>query len=138
MIMQVIVSFVRMIISVKRPSHALEDNSRYRISSMLISPVPPQTNNLHHWRALFNLTVLSAYFYAFMEWLFFATKPSSLSLLSSFDSLKVLFITAGTVALVVIVFLLFLCLPALFISNSNWQSRVLTVGTIVPTLLLSI
>lgn len=46
--------------------------------------------------------------------------------------------TAGTVALVFIVFLLFLSLPALLINNSNWQSRLLNVGYIVPALLLSI
>jgi arylsulfatase A-like enzyme len=105
---------------------------------MLNVPAPRKTNNLRSWHALLNLTVLSAYFYASMEWLFFVTKPSSLSLLSSFDLVKVLFVTAGTVALVSIVFLVLLSLPALFISNSNWQSRLLNVGYIVPALLLSI
>ncbi len=105
---------------------------------MLNAPIPQKTNDLRHWRAVFNLTVLDAYFYASMEWLFFATKPSSLSLLSSFDLVKVLFITAGTVALVFIVFLLFLSLPTLLINNSSWQSRLLNVVYIVPALLLSI
>jgi arylsulfatase A-like enzyme len=105
---------------------------------MLNSPVPSQTNNLRNWRALFNLTVLSAYFYASMEWLFFATKPSSLSLLSSFDSVKVLFVTAGTVALVSIALFILLSLPALLISNPIWRPRLLTVGYTVPALILSI
>jgi arylsulfatase A-like enzyme len=97
-----------------------------------------KTKNLRNWRAFFNLTVLSAYLYASMEWLFFATKPSSLSLLSLFDKVNVLFSTAGTVALASIVFLIILSLPALLIENSDWQSRLLTLGTIVPALLISI
>lgn len=96
------------------------------------------TTNLRNWRSLFNLTVLSAYFYAFMEWLFFATKPSSLSLLSLFDKMNVLFITAGTVSLIFIAFLMFFWLPASLIGNSIWQSRLLNIGYLVPALLLSI
>ncbi len=90
------------------------------------APVPRKKNNVRKWRLLLNLTVLSAYSYASMEWLFFVTKPSSLSILSSFDSGKVLFITAGTIALISIAFLILLSLPALLISNSIWRSRLLT------------
>ena len=105
---------------------------------MLSAPAPRKTNNLQNWRSPFNLTVLSAYFYASMEWLFFATKPSSLSLLSSFDKVKVLFETAGTVALVFVVLLIIVSLPALLVSNSNGRSRLLNAGYVVPALLLSI
>jgi arylsulfatase A-like enzyme len=105
---------------------------------MLTVLIPQKTDNLHNWRALFNLTVLSAYFYAFMEWLFFATKPSSLSLLSTFDSVKVLFVTAGIVALVSIILLSFVFLPSFFRGIANWRPRLLNIGYMVPALLLSI
>ncbi len=104
----------------------------------MLNACPRKTNNFHKWRALFNLTVLSACFYTSMEWLFFVTKPSSLSLLSLFDSVKVLFITAGTVTLISVGLLIFLSLPVLFISNPNWRPRLLSIGDIVPALLLSI
>lgn len=104
----------------------------------MLNTSPRKTHNLRNWRGLFVLTVLSAYFYAAMEWVFFATKPSSLSVLSAFDSVKVLFVTGGTVALVAIAFFAILSLPALLISNSNWRSRLLAIGTIVPALILSI
>jgi hypothetical protein len=52
---------------------------------------------------LIRITVLSAYFYTFMEWLFFVTKPSSLSILTFFDKLEVLFITGGVIALLLVV-----------------------------------
>lgn len=104
----------------------------------MLNASPRKTNNLRKWRALFNLTVLSAYFYAAMEWVFFATKPSSLSVLSSLDSVKVLFVTAGTIALASLGFVIVLSLPALSISNPTWRSRLLTIGYIVPALVLSI
>src|SRR5215213_1237057 len=116
----------------------LKDFRRCKISGMPNPSTSQKVNNLRNWRAQLNLTVLSAYFYASMEWLFFATKPSSLSLLSSFDSLKVLFVTAGIVALISIVFLMFISLPALLTNNSTGRSRLLTVGYIIPALLLSI
>ena len=115
----------------------LRNDRRCKIAGMLTAFLK-KTNNLRKWRTLFNLTVLSTCFYAFMEWLFFVTKPSSLSLLSLFDSVKVLFVTAGTVTLISIAFLVCLSLPALVISRPNWRPRLLTIGTIVPALLLSI
>ncbi len=97
-----------------------------------------KNKSICNWRGLFVLTVMSAYFYAFMEWLFFATKPSSLSILSTFESLKVLFVTAGTIALISIALLFIFLLPASITSNSNWQSRLLAIGTMIPALILSI
>jgi len=76
----------------------------------------PQQNN--NWRFLFNLTVLSAYFYAFMEWLFFVTKPSSLSLLSGFEDFRVLIVTGGTFAFIPIIALVILLIPT---QRSKWE-----------------
>ncbi len=44
------------------------------------------------WMTLIILTVLTAYFYVLMEWLFFTTKPSFMSTLSLLDNLKVLWV----------------------------------------------
>lgn len=52
---------------------------------------------------LFAFTILSAYFHAFMEWLFFSTTPSTLSTLTWFESLKVVFITGGVIAFLLII-----------------------------------
>ena len=64
-----------------------------------------------NWRTAFHLTVLAAYFHAFMEWLFFVTKSSSLSILTNFEKIKVLFITGGVISVLFLtgftVFLLF-------------------------------
>jgi len=68
----------------------------------------------HNWRAAFRITVLAAYFHAFMEWLFFVTKPSSLSILSIYEKIEVLFITGSTVSVLLLVgFAIFLLISHL-------------------------
>ena len=90
------------------------------------------------WLALFNLTLFSAYFYAFMEWLFFATKPSSLSILTPSDSGLVLAVTGGIFALLLSGGLIVLSLPAWLASSPTWKARLLTLGYFVPALMLSV
>ena len=95
-------------------------------------------NNLRIGRTLFELTLFSAYFYAFMEWLFFVTKPSSLSILNPLDAVLVLIVTGGAVALPMVVGLFLLSLPAWFARNTKWHSHLLGLGNLVPALILSI
>ena len=90
------------------------------------------------WLALFNLTLFSAYFYAFMEWLFFATKPSSLSILTPSDAGLVLAVTGGIFALLLSGGLIVLSLPAWLASSPTWKARLLTLGYFVPALMLSV
>jgi arylsulfatase A-like enzyme len=46
------------------------------------------------WKKLFALTILVAYFYIFMEWIFFVTKPSFMSMMSSPEKVEI-FIFSG-------------------------------------------
>jgi len=78
---------------------------------------PLQTN----WRKLFNLTVLTAYFYTFLEWLFFVTKPSSLSILTLVGKLQVLFVTGGITALLLLTGLALFSIPIWLIKNPRWK-----------------
>ncbi len=77
----------------------------------------------------FNLTVLAAFFHAFMEWLFFVTQSSSLSTLSWFEKIKVLLVTGGVVSLLPLLLLLALIIPA-----REWK----TPGYIPAALVLSL
>src|SRR6185436_7449589 len=95
---------------------------------MASSSTHKKPNIRRRWRNLFTVTVLSAYFYAAMEWLFFVTKPSSLSSLSAFESLKVLLIAGGTVALILLAVFVILTLPGLVIRSAP----LLAIGYIVP------
>ena len=65
-----------------------------------------------NWLALLAITILSAYFHAFMEWVFFVTKPSSLSIISFYEKLKVLVISGGIYALVLLAGFAVLSIPA--------------------------
>jgi len=87
-----------------------------------------------NWHALIVITVLHAYFYGFMEWLFFVTKPSSLSILTLFEKIQVLFITNGLISIAALALLALLALPALFFNNQ----RLTLLACLIPALVLSI
>ena len=55
----------------------------------LLDPAP--------WGRTVGLTCLAVYFYVFMEWLFFVTKPSFMSSLPLFESLLILAVSSGPV-----------------------------------------
>lgn len=77
----------------------------------------------------FNLAVLAAYFHALMEWLFFVTQSSSLSILSLYEKFKVLFVTGGALSFVLIAFLLLLAIP-----TQKWKA----LGYVPAALMLSV
>jgi arylsulfatase A-like enzyme len=97
----------------------------------------PKRRNINI-RALISLTIFSAYFYAFMEWLFFVTKPSSLSVLTLLDKIKVFFITGGIISLSLLAALLILALPALLVRHPVWRPRLFYLAYLVPALMLGI
>ena len=97
----------------------------------------PKRQNINI-RALIFLTIFSAYFYAFMEWLFFVTKPSSLSTLTLFDKVKVFLTTSGIVALTLLVCLFIFALPALLVNHPIWHPRLFYLAYLVPALMLGI
>ncbi len=100
---------------------------------------PNSTNRTPNtWRALFNLTIFSAYFYALMEWLFFVTKPSSLSILTPLEAGLVLVVTGGIIGLPLLTILLLLFLPARLAKNSQWSAHLLPIAAIVPALALTV
>ncbi len=62
--------------------------------------MPAASSNQRAIRAALGLVILHAYFYVFMEWLFFVTKPSALSLLTWLEKLRTLFVAGGVFAAV--------------------------------------
>ncbi len=57
------------------------------------APEPKHAERRLSWRTLFTQTLLAAYAYAFMEWLFFATKPSFMDALSLGKKLELFLLT---------------------------------------------
>ena len=106
---------------------------------MSLTSTTMQNKKRSNWKALFHLTVRSAYFYAFMEWLFFATKPSSISVLAPFESAKVLATTGGVVALALLIGMFLLSIPAYIAArNPAWRIRLLALGHIPSAFMLSV
>jgi len=99
------------------------------------SPSKPQNIN---GRALLIYTLYSAYFYAFMEWLFFVTKPSSLSVLTLLDKIKVLLATCGIVAGILLICLCVFTIPALLTNHPVWRLRLWFLSALVPALILAV
>jgi len=98
----------------------------------------PSKSQHFNWHKLLITTLYTAYFYAFMEWLFFVTKPSSLSILTLFDKIKILFITSGIVASSLLVFLGLLALPALIVRHTVWHPRLQNLSLLAPASLLAV
>ncbi|HSO13468.1 MAG TPA: sulfatase-like hydrolase/transferase [Anaerolineales bacterium] len=88
--------------------------------------------------AIFHITVLSAYFHVFMEWLFFITKPSALSPLSLFEKSKVLIVSGGVAAFVLLAALAILSVPARLIKNPKWKMRFSVLRFVPSALMLSV
>lgn len=87
--------------------------------------------------ALFVSTILSAFFYAVMEWVFFVTKPSALSLLTWFEKIRVLFVTGGVIALASLALLGLLLIPAL-LTKDETQRRLAVLACLAPALVTSV
>ena len=98
-----------------------------------MTSTPNKKTNIN-WHTLIVLAILYAYFYGFMEWLFFVTKPSSLSTLTLIEKLEALLITSGVIATIALTLLALLALPALITKNS----RLIFLACIAPALILSI
>lgn len=92
---------------------------------------------MDQWKKLFSLTILVAYFYIFMEWLFFATKPSFLNGMSLYENLVILFVSGGMTALLFIVPILVLFAIRLAIKKENVSRVVFRLAVFSPALLLS-
>lgn len=89
------------------------------------------------WKRLFAISILLIYLYVFMEWLFFITMPSFMSLMS-FTSKLVVFLLSGFGAALfcIIIVIIFILLDSLaLVAHLSRFSRYL--GLIIPTFILS-
>lgn len=89
------------------------------------------------WRCLAAAAALSAYFYIFMEWLFFLTKPSFMSVLGTWSALLVLFLTPLPVAITSGALVGGFWAASLPIRSSLYREVWLGIARIIPVLVLS-
>jgi len=89
------------------------------------------------WRQLFSVMILAAFFYIFMEWLFFATKSSFMSILGFFAKVEIFLLSGLSVSIslmLVLVAYILLDLIAVVFRRSR-ITRYL--GVVIPTILSS-
>jgi hypothetical protein len=90
------------------------------------------------WSHLFLLTVLVIYFYVFMEWLFFVTKPSFMDVMEIGKKLEVLLISGLLLTIPCLPFLFILfCLGSLPWFSSRWRFF-LRAGGLLPAISLAV
>ena len=90
------------------------------------------------WRRAFAFAVLAAYFHVFMEWLFFATKPSFMTPMDGWERIAILFGTAPFAASAVILAMLPLRLLARMLPGSTEGSARRRLAAAVPAAVLAI
>lgn len=110
----------------------------------ILNPAKPVTNKAliqqsrqDLWVNLLLITIAASFFYVFMEWIFFVTKPSFMDLMSWWEKTQILFISSFSLMLIslaiVLVFLLFDWLVSRFRSLNVF----VFLGSLVPTFILT-
>lgn len=87
-------------------------------------------------KKLLSYTALAAYFYIFMEWLFFATKPSFLNGMSVYENLALLLISGGMTAFIFGIPSLVLFFASALVKRKSFSALLLGMA-IVPSAFLS-
>lgn len=88
--------------------------------------------------AILHFTILTAYFHAFTEWLFFITKSSSFSTLTFFEKTKVLVVSGGIFAILLIAGLGLFSIPFILTRSQKWKERFSSFRIVPSALMLSI
>jgi hypothetical protein len=95
-----------------------------------------KTNALN-WKQLFTLTVLAAYFYIFMEWIFFVTMPSFLTAIGLWDKLRVFAITSFLFTLICLLFVVLIIALDIILTIAHWSGFTKWLMGLVPAIILS-
>lgn len=89
------------------------------------------------WIFLMVITVAAAYFYVFMEWLFFVTKPSFMDLMGWYEKIKLLLLPSFSLAILSLSLLMIIA--GLDFLSSRMRSTWLPIflGTLMPSIILT-
>jgi hypothetical protein len=93
---------------------------------------------LFSWGKLGVLTILAVYFYVFMEWLFYATKPSFMDLMPIWTKLGILLLSGLLIAGICLALVLVLFALSLVPWWSKYWKGFLAVGGMLPAVFIAI
>jgi hypothetical protein len=89
------------------------------------------------WRRLFTFTVLAAFLYIFMEWLFFVTMPSFMSIMSMWKKTEIFLLSGLGLCIVCLVLLAGFILVDIITIAIHISKITVYLGAALPTFLLS-
>ncbi len=89
-------------------------------------------------RRLLMATILAAYFYVLMEWIFIATKPSFMNALSTFRQVEILLVVGSLLALLCSLVLLPLLALGWFVRGNQGRNNLVKIGVLAPSGILAV
>jgi len=89
------------------------------------------------WIDLLTISAGTAYFYVFMEWFFFVTKPSFMDLMSWVGKFELFLLSSFALALLSIVLIMILAGVDFLISHFRFTTLLIIVGTLIPSFILA-
>jgi glucan phosphoethanolaminetransferase (alkaline phosphatase superfamily) len=89
------------------------------------------------WIGLLTFSAGAAYFYVFMEWFFFVTKPSFMDLMSWVDKVEVFFLSSFTLALLSLALVMVLVGFDYLLSYIRFSTEPIFLGTLIPSFILA-
>jgi len=114
------------------------DQEVARVFSPTFSRQPLDFSKRTVWNNLFLFSIEAAYFYVFMEWLFYVTKPSFMDLMSWIEKAEIL-LTSGFIIALACGILLIICLGLdIFFTRLRYYATSLYIGAVIPTLIFSV
>jgi len=92
---------------------------------------------MDRFKTLYAITICTIYFYIFMEWLFFATKPSFMSSLNNSEKISLLFVSPLPIIILISLIFLIAILFSRILSFAILRQYIFIVLTIIPALIIS-
>jgi len=113
------------------------DEELPRVLKPIKNTQPIKQSRRSIWIFLLTLTTGAAFFYVFMEWFFFVTKPSFMDLMGWVEKIEILLISSFVLILASLTLVLIAAGLDLLISRFRDSSLPIFIATLIPTFILT-
>ena len=117
------------------------DDFLFREVPRIVRPIPNTqsiTNSRRTiWINLYAITIVAAYFYVFMEWFFFVTKPSFMDLMGWVEKLELFLLPSFGLAILSIALVMILVGLDYLSSRLRFTTLFIFIGTLIPSIILT-
>ncbi|MEE9188647.1 MAG: sulfatase-like hydrolase/transferase [Anaerolineales bacterium] len=113
------------------------DQEVTRALTPITNKEPSSQSKQTMWIFLLVLTVGAAYFYLFMEWVFFVTKPSFMAPMGWFDKFEIFLLSSFVLCVFSLVLVMTFAGVDLLISKFRFTMLPIFIGTLIPTVILT-